>query len=93
MVSKILNCSLNAVRDERMDDEYRYSRDHQDAELYDADYMDRRQEEASAAYTNDAIISESPTCGSFGNVNVQPTVELGEYLHEGFASEASSENR
>ncbi len=93
VVSKILNCSLNAVRDERMDDEYRCGRDHQDTEPYNPDYMASRKEEEAAAYTEDVMISEHPTFSSSDGIDLQPTIEIGQYLDEGRASEPSSGHR
>ena len=83
VVSKILNCSMNAARDDRMDDEYRYGQDRPDAELYNPDYIARRQEEEATACGEDTMVSVCTTYGPVAGSNAQPNVDMSDSLDKG----------
>lgn len=84
---------MNAARDDRIDDEYWYGQDASDVELYNPDYIARRQEEEAIAYGEDTMISEYITYGPAAGSNAQSTLDMSDCLDKERALGSSSEHQ
>jgi hypothetical protein len=82
-VSKILNFSLHASRDERVDDIYHYRDSHQRADGYSSEYVAKKKEEEATKFIEHMKVFEdnnfySPTRDDFHlSINMENLVDEG----------------
>jgi hypothetical protein len=93
IISKVLDYSLEASRDERIDRDYLYRDNHQEADDYSPDYVAKRQEEKAAAFMENTMNFENDNIDFASGSNLHPSIGIGKYRDEEYSSGPSSKRR
>ena len=92
VVSKILDYSLDASRDERIDDDYLYRDGREDVEEYSSDYVKKRKEEEMVMFIENAMDFENGNIHFATGSDLYLSIEI-EETHSEVASAVPSSKR
>jgi hypothetical protein len=93
VVSKVLDFSLDASRDERIDDDYLYRDSQQKAEEYNSEYVAKRKEEEAAAFIENMMAFENGNIRFTSGSDLHLSVNTEDQYDEGSSSGSSSKCR
>jgi hypothetical protein len=89
-VSKVLDFSLDASRDEHINDDYLYRDSHRKADEYSSKYVARRKEEESTTFIENMMVFESNDIHFMGGSNLQQSENTEDLYDKRCPSEPSS---
>jgi len=93
VVSKVLEYSLDASRDEYIDSDYIYKDGHLEANNYNPEYVAKRTEQEAAAFTANLMNFENIDIHFPPGSDLPPSIETAKLHNEGPSSEPTSKCR
>jgi hypothetical protein len=93
VVSKVLEYSLNASKDEHIDQDYLYRDSNQEAKKYSSEYVAKRKEEERATFIEDMMDFETGNLHFAGESDTRSSMETEATHTEKCSSEPSSKRR
>jgi hypothetical protein len=93
VISKVLEYSLDASRDEHIYSDYIYRDGHQEANNYNLEYVAKRTEQEAAAFTANLMDFENIDIHFPPGSDPPPSIETTKLHNEGFSSEPTSKRQ